>query len=111
MNVRALIDEVRSGFVADGEISPTRSITYSLALDATTVTLNSYVGNGIFSKEEKETIGRYQAFGGLSLLTPPEVNDIITSDGQQWKVIRYVKFGNLYTVYCENKRHNARPKA
>jgi hypothetical protein len=107
--IRTLIDEIRSEFVADSSISPTRSITYKREADDVEVTLNSFVGNGNFNKVERDAIGSYQAFGGLALLVAPKVNDTVLYDGVSWKVVRFTKLGNLYTVYGEIVRTNGRP--
>ena len=110
MNARDLIDEVRAEFVADATISPTRSIVYTRVSDSNVTTLNSYIGVGQFSKSERETIGRFESFGGLDLIVTPEVLDTVTYNGIAWKVVRWTKLGQLYTVYGENKRHNGRPQ-
>lgn len=110
MNVRDLLDQTRNTFVADSSISPSRAVTYTRFSDDVVVTRNAFVGNGFFSKEEQETLGRYQSFGGLSLTTPPAPKDTVSYDGISWRVLRYTKLGTLYTVYCENKRHNGKPE-
>lgn len=109
MNARDLLDAKRLQFVKDATIAPTRAVTYQRDADLVTVSLNSFVGVGAFSKTEKDTIGRYQSFGGLPLTVIPQVNDIVTYDGITWKVIRWTKMGPIYTVICENKRHNGKP--
>lgn len=72
--------------------------------------MQSFIGHGLFNKVERDTLGRFQSFGSLPLAYPPRVNDIVTYDGIEWKVVRFMKMGNLYTVFCENKSHNGRPK-
>lgn len=104
-----LLDSVRIGFINNSEICPTREIVYTRDVDSVSVTLPALVGGGVFNKIEKEAIGRFQSFVGLPLTTPPVVNDSVSFDGQTWKVVRYTKLGQLYTVYCENRRHNGRP--
>jgi len=111
MDARALIDEVRGTFVADATISPSRAIVYVRNLDSFATVLNSYVGVGMFSKVERETIGRFESFGGLLLTIQPEVGDSVSYGGIMWRVVRHSKIGQLYNVVCENKRHNGRPSA
>jgi len=105
------MDSVRADFVADATISPSRSISYTRITDSVSATLNSFVGVGLFSKAERETLGRYESFGGLNLTAVPVVGDKVTYDGNEWKVTRWTKLGSLYTVYGENKRHSGRPSA
>lgn len=109
MNMRDLLDSTRLGFVKDSSIAPVREIKYIRFIDDSEVTLPSFVGNGFFNKEERELLGRVQSFGALELSTPPEVGDTVQYDGSDWKVTRYSKFGQLYNVFTENKRHNSRP--
>lgn len=109
MNARALIDANRLRFSQDATIAPTRAVTYQRDADLVIVSLNAFVGVGAFNKTEKDIIGRYQSFGGLPLAVIPQVNDIVNYDGTAWKVIRHTKMGQMYTVICENKRHNGRP--
>ena len=110
MNARDLLDQTRSAFVADSNISPSRGVTYTRFSDDVVVSRNAFVGNGFFSKEEQETLGRYQSFGGLALDVPPSPKDTVSYDGELWRVVRSTKLGTLYTVYCENKRHNGKPQ-
>lgn len=110
MDARALLDEVRLWFQSDSTIAPTRLISYMDEATRTAVPYNSYIGVGLFNKVEREEIGRFQSFGGLPLPTPPTVDDLITYDGVKWKVVRWVKTGQMYTVFCENKYHNGKPK-
>lgn len=109
MSVRALIDEVRLGFVSDTSISPAREITYTPDATGTPQTLNAFVGAGQFTEEEKLVIANYQSFGGLALAAKPEVGDTVSFDGVDFKVVRHTKLGALYTVFGETKRHNGRP--
>lgn len=109
MNARDLIDATRLQYVTNPSISPTRGVTYTRDTDAVSVVLNSFVGVGLFNKTEKEFLGRYESFGGLILSVEPQVLDTVTFGGVKWKVVRYTKMGSLYTVICENKRHNGRP--
>jgi hypothetical protein len=109
MNTRDLIDQTRASFVANSSISPTREVVYTRFSDDVQTGLNAFVGNGFFTKEEQETLGRFQAFGGLALAVPPVPKDTVTYDNDSWRVVRSTKMGALYTVYCENKRHNGKP--
>ena len=109
MNVRELLDAKRLQFVQDATISPTRAIVYQRDSDQVANPFNSFVGVGSFTKTEKDTIGRYQSFGGLALTQPPKVSDLVIYDSIEWKVIRHIKMGSLYTVFCENKRHKGKP--
>lgn len=111
MNIRDLIDDTRIIAVSDSGMLPSRQITYIRLSDLLTTTLNSYIGGGAFSKAERETIGQYESFGGISLIFSPSVGDIIQHNGIDWRVVRWTQMGQLYTVYCENKRHNGRPNA
>lgn len=110
MDARDLIDSTRLAFQSDASTAPTRSITYKRLSDRVSSVLNSFVGVGLFNKIERETIGRFQSFGGLPLTVPPEVDDVIVYDSEVWKVVRWTKLGQLYTVFCENKSHNGKPK-
>lgn len=109
MNVRDLIDQIRLHAVSSPTLMPTRLVTYTRSSDLVPTEFNSYVGVGAFTKTERETIGMYESFGGLALITPPAVMDIISYGGIDWRVTRWTKLGSLYTVYAENKRHNGRP--
>lgn len=106
----SLIDDFRVSFAQDSSISPSRTIEYVRQLDSVSITMQSFIGLGLFNKVEKDTLGRFQSFGSLPLSVAPRVNDIVIYDGISWKVIRYTKMGNLYTVYCENKFHNGKPQ-
>jgi len=110
VDAKALLDEVRLSFQSDPTIAPTRSVTYTDEATRTVAPYNSYIGSGLFNKIEREEIGRFQSFGGLPLLVHPTVDDLITYDGIKWKVVRWVKTGQMYTVFCENKFHNGKPK-
>lgn len=110
MDAKALLDEVRLSFQSDSTIAPTRLVSYMDEATRTALSYNSYIGVGLFNKIEREEIGRFQSFGGLPLPTPPTVDDLITYDGIKWKVVRWVKTGQMYTVFCENKFHNGKPK-
>lgn len=110
MDAKALLDEVRLSFQSDSTIAPTRPIIYTHEATRIPLTHNAFVGVGSFNKIEREEIGRFQSFGGLPLLVTPTVDDLITYDGIKWKVVRWVKTGQMYTVYCENKFHNGKPK-
>lgn len=110
MNVRDLIDQTRNSFVADSSIAPVRTINYTRFSDDVVTSLNAFVGNGFFTKEEQETLGRYQSFSALALSIPPTPKDTVSYDGELWRVVRSTKLGTLYTVYCENKRHSGKPQ-
>ncbi len=110
MDAKALIDEIRLSFQSDSTIAPTRSVTYINEATRIATIYNSYIGSGLFNKIEREDIGRFQSFGGIPLPIPPTVDDLITYDSIKWKVIRWVKTGQMYTVFCENKFHNGKPK-
>ena len=108
MNARELIDEKRATFV-NADTAPTRSIVYTRESDDQTLTLNSFVGGGNFNTDEKDKLEDWTAFGGLSLEQDPQVNDKVTYDGRTFKVQRYTKFGDLWTVYARKSRHSGRP--
>lgn len=110
MDAKALLDEVRLSFQSDSTIAPTRSIAYIDEATRTSSTHNAFIGVGLLNKIEREEIGRFQSFGGLPLLVAPTVDDLIIYDGIKWKVVRWVKTGQMYTVFCENKFHNGKPK-
>lgn len=110
MGMREYRDALREQWVADSQVSPTRPVSYVPKLSPSTpIPLNAFVGVGVFNKDERDAIGRFQSFGGLNLAVPPEVLDIVVESGIDWRVVRWVKLGTLYTVVCENKRHNGRP--
>lgn len=108
---RDLLDTSRRAFVSDDTLGPVRTITYTRVADATVLSLNSFVGTGFFSKAERDALGNFEAFGGLALTVEPEVGDIVDFHGRSWKVKRWTRLGELYTVYGEIKRHNGRPSA
>ena len=109
MSIRDLIDEEREAFVADPELAPSREITYILKSDPSNpLTLNAFVGAGLFSKEEKEKIGSFQSFGSLKLANKPVVGDQVEYDEVTYKVVRYTKLGSLYTAFGEATQHNTR---
>lgn len=110
MNIRDLIDETRLTIVSDPSLSSTREVVYTRMSDGVPTTLNSYVGAGEFNKEERENLSSVQSFGGLYLEERPKVNDTVSYDGELFSVTRHTKLGNLYTVYCEIKRHRGRMK-
>jgi len=109
MDMRDLIDSTRLSFVSDSTIAPTRSVTYKRVAGGADLVLNAFVGGGLFNKEERDTIGKFCAFSGLSLPTNPAVMDAVTYEGIDWRVTRFTKMGGLFTVICENKRHAGRP--
>lgn len=109
MSARELLDEVRSDFV-DADTSTTREIVYTrFSDDVSYPPLNSFVGGGQFNKEEKETIEDWQSFGGLKLIIKPIVDDRVEYDGETYEVTRWLKLGQLWTVFGQRKRHNGRP--
>jgi len=110
MDAKGLLDEVRLTFQSDKVIAPTRTITYTKESDRLPVAYQAFIGHGTFNKIERESIGRFQSFGGLPLPTPPKVDDVILYDSEVWKVVRWTKMGQMYTVYCENKAHNGKPQ-
>jgi len=110
MDAKTLLDENRSFFQANRDIAPSRVISYIPEATRIVASYNAFIGQGLFNKVEKEDIGRFQSFGGVPLTVSPKVDDVIQYDGINWKVVRYTKMGNAYTVYCENKLHNGKPK-
>lgn len=110
MDAKALLDETRALFQSNSDIAPTRVVGYTPEATRVTTGYDSFVGLGLFNKIEREEIGRFQSFGGLPLATTPKVDDVVSYDGINWKVVRYTKMGSLYTVFCENKSHNGKPK-
>ena len=109
MNVRDIIDSIRNDFI-DSEDAPTRVITYTRSSDDVSVYLNTFIGSSQFKEDENERIEDYITCNSLKLLSPPQVNDKITYDGQTYKVVRYSKIGQLYNVFGKIARHNGRPK-
>jgi len=108
--LRDFIDEIRDDFV-DSATAPTRAIVYHRSRDNLDIPLNSYVGAGVFSKIEKETLEDFESFGGLKLDERPKSGiegDTITYDGIVFKVRRVSKLGQLYTVIGEVSRHRGR---
>lgn len=110
MSIRDLIDSTRAAVVADADIVPVRQVTYTPKNGAGATVLNAYVGVGFFTKSERDRIGSFESFGGLALVSVPEVGDHITYDEVSYYVTRWTKLGQLYTVYGEVKRHAGRPQ-
>lgn len=111
MNARDLIDKTREANV-DSNSAPTRVITYIRSSDDTSIPLNSFVGGGEFTKEEKEKIGDYQFFRALKLEQVPQTGlngDKVVHDGVTYNVRRCTKLGSLRGVYGEISRHRGRP--
>jgi len=109
MSIKYLVDETRSEFIADSELSPSREIQYVLKSDPNNpLTRNALVGAGTFSQKEKEKVENFQSFGSLNLPQRPVVSDKVIYDGVTYKVVRYHKLGTLYVVYGEISQHNKR---
>lgn len=108
MSFRTLRDETREAIIADEELAPTREVQY-VHKDGITETINSFVGNGQFNKQEKESSVMMENFGGLKLSSKPKVGDKVIYDGYTFKVVRHTRPGTLYTVYCEISQSNKRP--
>ena len=111
MSIKGLLDRTREAFVANDSLSPSRPVVYTRVSDDVVLPeQQSFIGAGQFNNEERETLENHQSFGGLKLDQKPQVNDIVLYDGISWKVKRIGKMGTLYVVYCEQRRHNGRPR-
>lgn len=109
MSIRDYRDSIRENWIANPDIAPTRTITYTRDSDDVSVVIDAFIGGGQFNQEEKDKLEDYQSFTGLNLEQKPKVNDTVSYDGEVYKVKRYNKLGTLWTVFGRISRHNGRP--
>lgn len=109
MALRDLQDATREKYASGAIPSPNRLISYKRSVDSVTIeNIPCFIGGGLFNKEEKEMIENYQSFTGVKLDQKPIVGDKITYDGETYKVVRYIKFGTLWTIFGEDSRYRGK---
>lgn len=99
MNIE-YFDNLRRNFVSNPNLSPSREIEYfkeGLSLGKQFC----FVGGGVFNKEEKDRVENLENFCGVILYERPTTKDIIVYNDEEYKVRRWTKKGNIYTIYTE----------
>lgn len=109
MGFREYRDGIREDWIANTNVTPNRTITYTRSSDDVSVTINALIGGGQFNQQEKDKLEDYQVFSALKLSEKPAVNDLVSYDGETYKVQRYTKLGTLWNVFGRISRHNGKP--
>ena len=106
MSVRDLIDKTQKNFV-NSTSAPTRAVVYTRNSDSLVIPLNAFVDEVEFNQDDKDSkrVNRI-SFRGLILTQEPTFLDTITYDGKIYKVRRWTKVGDIYSVEAENAKQN-----
>lgn len=94
------LDSLRKNFVGNSNLSPSRQIEYFQS-GASLGMINAFVGGGYFNKEEKDKIENMESFSAVVLEEKPSTKDYILYNGIHYKVVRYVKKADVYSIIAE----------